>query len=155
MSFSLRSVKSSDFPSILKLIQELADFEKESDAVEVTVSELQSDFENNCFSCIVAEQEKEIVGMALYYPRYSTWKGKTIHLEDLIVTQKARGLGIGKALLQELIQIAKETGVRRMEWCVLDWNTNAIALYEKMGGDVLKDWYLVQMDKKSINKTNR
>ena len=100
MNFTIREGRKQDMPSVLKLIQELAHFEKESNAVIVTVSDLENDGFGKMplFKTFVAEIEGEIVGMALFYPRYSTWKGPTIHLEDLIVTKEKRGLKIGSAL---------------------------------------------------------
>ena len=150
MLFTIRDAKTSDFSSVLNLIEELAIFENEPNSVDVSVEELQNDYNNNQFSCLVAEIDNKIVGVALYYNRYSTWKGKTIHLEDLIVNDKYRGNGIGKGLLKELIEKAKAENLRRVEWCVLDWNTNAIKFYESVGGEILKDWYLVQLDKNGI-----
>ena len=141
----IRPVKTADFSAVFQLIKELALFEKESEAVAITEDELIQDFKKGLFNCLVATHEDVVVGMALYYQRYSTWKGKTLHLEDLIVTQSARGKGIGKALLTSLIGIAQEQNVRRLEWCVLDWNKDAIAFYEQTGAHILKDWYLVQM----------
>ena len=147
---NIRPITKDDFTDVLRLINELALFEKEPEAVAITVDELSKDYDNGLFNCLIATLNETVVGMALYYNRYSTWKGKTIHLEDLIVTKSARGKGIGKALLDSLIAIAKNEGVRRLEWCVLDWNTNAIAFYEKTGATILKDWYLVQMDESTI-----
>ena len=142
-----------DMPSVLKLIQELAIFEKEPDAVIITADDLIRDgfSENPLFQTFVAEVENEIVGIALYYYRYSTWKGKTIHLEDLIVNEEKRGIGAGFALYKEVIKQGKRDNVKRIEWNVLDWNTNAINFYEKSGAQVLKNWHLVQMDEKGID----
>lgn len=151
MSFKIRKAHSEDLPEVLGLIQELATFENEPKAVEVTIEELQKDYDKELFSCIVAESEGTVIGLALYYNRYSTWKGKTIHLEDLIVTQSHRGKGIGKALLNVIVAEAKSSDVRRVEWCVLDWNANAINFYESTGAAILKDWYLVQLDKRGID----
>lgn len=149
----IRFAKESDMHDVLHLIQELATFENEPNAVEVTVEDLIRDGFgiSPLFHVIVAEIDNTIIGMALYYTRYSTWKGKTIHLEDLIVTQQARGTGAGIALYTEVMQIAKQEGVRRVEWVVLDWNQNAIDFYEKSGATVLKDWYTVQIDKQGID----
>ena len=106
MNFIIREGQKKDMPSVLKLIKELAHFEKEADAVEVTVQDLENDGFGNTplFKTFVAEMDNEIVGMALFYPRYSTWKGPTIHLEDLIVTQTKRGYKIGSALYSKLIE---------------------------------------------------
>jgi GNAT superfamily N-acetyltransferase len=139
--------------AVLGLIQELAEFEKEPDAVLITVDDLIRDgFESNpLFHVFVAEIEAEIVGIALYYYRYSTWKGKTIHLEDLVVKDKMRGTGVGYALYSEIIKQGKKDNVRRIEWNVLDWNTPAIAFYEKSGAKVLDEWRVAQMDEAAIN----
>ena len=149
----IRKATKNDMPSVLELIQELATFEKEPDAVVVTVDDLVRDgfSENPLFQCFVAEVENEIIGMALYYYRYSTWKGKTIHLEDLIVKESKRGTGAGFALYKEIIKQGKAENVRRIEWNVLDWNTPAINFYEKSGAKVLDDWRVVHMDEEGIN----
>jgi len=141
-------------PSVLELIQELAIFEKEPDAVVVTADDLVRDgfSENPLFQCFVAEVDSEIIGMALFYYRYSTWKGKTIHLEDLIVKENKRGTGAGFALYKEIIKQGKAENVRRIEWNVLDWNTTAIDFYEKSGAKVLSDWRVVHMDNKGIEQ---
>ena len=149
---NIRKGTKSDMASVLQLITELAVFEREPDAVVVTVEDLQRDgfSENPLFYTFIAEHEGEIVGMALYYYRYSTWKGKTIHLEDLIVTEKMRGSGLGFALYTEIIRQGKRDNVRRIEWNVLDWNTPAIAFYEKSGAYILPDWRVVNMDENGI-----
>lgn len=150
----IRKATKNDIPSVLELIQELATFEKEPDAVVVTVDDLIRDgfSENPLFQCFVAEVDGEIIGMALYYYRFSTWKGKTIHLEDLIVKESKRGTGAGFALYKEIIKQGKAENVRRIEWNVLDWNTPAINFYEKSGAKVLGDWRVVHMDDKGIEQ---
>lgn len=142
-----------DMPAVLDLITELAVFEKEPDAVVVTVADLERDgfSDNPLFHTFIAEWNEEIVGMALYYYRYSTWKGKTIHLEDLIVKEKMRGSGLGFALYSEIIKQGKTDGVRRIEWNVLDWNTPAIDFYEKSGAKVLDTWRVVNLDENGID----
>lgn len=141
-----------DMPSVLLLIQELAAFEKEPNAVEVTLQDLENDgfSEQPLFQTFVAEVDHEVIGVALYYYRYSTWKGKTIHLEDLVVKQSKRGTGAGFALYSEIIKQGHKEGVKRIEWNVLDWNANAIQFYEKSGAKVLEDWKVVQMNQKGI-----
>ena len=113
-----------DMEGVLTLIKELAVFEKEPDAVVITVEDLIRDGFGSqpLFHVFVAEVDQIIVGIALYYYRYSTWKGKTIHLEDLVVKQSMRGTGIGYALYSEIIKQGKIDKVRRIEWAVLDWN---------------------------------
>ena len=150
---NIRKGTPEDMPAVLGLIQELAEFEKEPDAVLVTVDDLVRDGFGTTplFHVFVAEVEDEIVGIALYYYRYSTWKGKIIHLEDLVVKDKMRGTGLGYALYSEIIKQGKRDNVRRIDWHVLDWNTPAIDFYEKSGAKVLKNWYLAQMDEEGIN----
>jgi GNAT superfamily N-acetyltransferase len=148
----IRKATKKDMQSVLELIQELAIFEKEPDAVIVTVDDLVRDgfSENPLFQCFVAEEENNIIGMALFYYRYSTWKGKTIHLEDLIVKESKRGTGAGFALYKEIIKQGKAENVRRIEWNVLDWNIAAIDFYEKSGAKILEDWRVVHMDETGI-----
>ena len=159
---NIRKGNRDDMQAVLGLIQELADFENEPDAVLVTVDDLIRDGFGTTplFEVFVAEvetdsngnqQTNEIVGMALYYYRFSTWKGKTIHLEDLVVKEKMRGTGLGYALYSEILKQGKKDNVRRVEWNVLDWNTPAIEFYEKSGAKILKDWQVVQMDEAGIN----
>lgn len=140
--------------AVLDLIKELATFEKEPDAVVVTVADLERDGFGDypLFHAFVAEIENDIVGIALYYYRYSTWKGKTIHLEDLIVKEKMRGSGLGFALYSRIIEQGKIDNVRRVEWNVLDWNTPAIDFYIKSGAKILDDWRVAQMDENGINE---
>jgi GNAT superfamily N-acetyltransferase len=154
MNFSIREGKIEDMPSVLNLIKELAHFEKEADAVVITVADLEKDGFGNSplFKTFVAEVGQEIIGMALFYPRYSTWKGPTIHLEDLIVKKSKRGLNIGSSLYNEVIKYGNSLGVKRMEWVVLDWNTPAIEFYKKTGAHILDDWKTVQINELSIKK---
>jgi len=151
---TIRKATEKDMHYVLELIQELAIFEKEPDAVVVTVDDLIRDgfSEQPLFQCFVAEVENDIIGMALFYYRYSTWKGKTIHLEDLIVKESKRGTGAGFALYKEIIKQGKAENVRRIEWNVLDWNTVAIDFYEKSGAKILGDWRVVHMDDKGIER---
>lgn len=150
---NIRKGNSGDMQAVLALIQELAIFEKEPEAVAITVEDLIRDgFEKNpLFGVFVAEiDENKIVGMALYHYKYSTWTGKSIHLEDLIVTEAYRGKGIGKALLFKMVELAREEKVKRLEWNVLDWNTPAIDFYIESGAEILKEWQLVRLDENRI-----
>ena len=150
---SIRKATPNDMTQVLELIQELAVFEKEPEAVVITAADLVRDgfSENPLFHCFVAEIDQKIVGIALYYYRYSTWKGKTLHLEDLIVKESQRGTGIGFQLYSEIIRQGQRDQVRRIEWAVLDWNTPAIDFYKKTGAKVLSEWCVAQMDEEGID----
>ena len=149
----IRKAIKSDAASILFLIRELAIFEKEPQAVLVTQAQIERDGfgDRPLFKCFVAEVADQVVGMALYYPRYSTWKGPTFHLEDLIVTEPMKSKGIGTQLYNVFLEHAYDTGVKRVEWAVLVWNLPAIKFYQKSGATISDDWRSVQMDKKSID----
>ena len=154
----VREARKTDMPQVLELIKELAIFEKEPDAVEVTVADLEREgFGNHpLFHCFVADAsselgiESEIVGAALVYYRFSTWKGRTLHLEDLIVKESERGKGIGEALYKKVMHFAFDRGLKRVAWDVLDWNTGAIRFYERSGASIVKDWRVVHMDEKGL-----
>lgn len=148
----IRKGEKKDMARVLELIKELAEFEKEPEAVEITVADLERDgfSENPLFHTFVAEINGMIEGIALYYNRYSTWKGKTIHLEDLIVTANMRGKGIGQALYSRIMQQAKQDNVKRVEWAVLDWNTPAVEFYKKSGATVFNEWRIVQMNQEQL-----
>lgn len=150
--FEIRKATADDMPAVIHLIKELAVFEKEENAVEVSVADLvKHGFGvEKLFQCFVAISKDSIVGMALVYPRYSTWKGPVIHLEDLIVTSEFRGSGLGSALLTQVVRYGHELGVKRICWEVLDWNEPAISFYEKNGANVMRDWDVVHLDEKGI-----
>lgn len=153
MNFTIRNANIDDMPCVFHLINELAVFEKEPEAVEVNIEDLKKDGfgDQPAFTCFVAEVEQNVEGIALIYNRYSTWKGKIIHLEDLIVSEKMRGTGIGTALLDEVVKYGHHMGVKRINWEVIDWNEPAIAFYEKKGANVMRDWDVVQLDEAGIN----
>ncbi len=154
MSITIRLATKKDMPDVLKLIKELAHFEKEPNAVDVTVDELQKDGFAGYpeFICFVAEINNNIEGMALAYKRYSTWKGVILHLEDLIVKKESRGLGIGTKLLDRIVLYGNKIGVKRISWEVLDWNKSAIDFYNKKGAHIKKDWRVVHLDQKGIKE---
>jgi GNAT superfamily N-acetyltransferase len=102
------------------------------------------------FNCFVAEINSNVEGMAIVYNRYSTWKGKTIHLEDLIVTKKMRNNGIGALLLDKVILFGKEMGVKRISWEVIDWNIKAIKFYERKGAKLIPDWNIIHLNEEAI-----
>lgn len=152
MDFTIRMAKEGDMDQVLNLIKELAVFEKEPHAVEISVNYLKEKGfgKHQAFQCFVAEKGETIVGIALVYKRFSTWKGEVLHLEDLIVNQKMRGCGLGKGLLDQVVKYGSELGVKRISWEVLDWNTPAIEFYEKKGANVMRDWNVVQLDEQGI-----
>lgn len=154
MSFIIRQAAKEDMEEVHKLICELATFENEPDAVQITKDTLieLGTGTNALFTCFVAESNSQVVGTAIVYFRFSTWEGRSLHLEDLIVSESYRNLGIGKALYNQVMKHASAEKVNRVEWVVLDWNTNAIDFYKKSGVTFLKDWHLVQMNKKQLNK---
>lgn len=153
MTFSIRNGEKKDAQAILDLIAELALFEKLPNEVEITVDDLIRDgFSTNPkFKTVVAQESSGvIIGMALFYERYSTWKGKSIHLEDLMVTESKRGTGAGKALYTAVLKYAYDTNCKRVAWDVLDWNTNAINFYERTGAKILEDWRVVHMNEQGL-----
>ncbi len=154
MGFTIRKGQEKDVQSVLDLIIELAVFEKEPDAVEITIEDLLRDgfSDHPKFKLFVAVEDSEIIGIALFYERYSTWKGKTIHLEDLMVTKSKRKIGAGKALYTAVLKYAHEHNFNRVAWEVIDWNVNAINFYKSTGATYLSNWSVVQMNKESLDK---
>tara|TARA_R110002050_G_scaffold94880_7_gene197641 strand:+ start:1999 stop:2475 length:477 start_codon:yes stop_codon:yes gene_type:complete len=154
MSFTIRKGVENDMQSVHNLITELAVFEKEPEAVEITVNNLIEDgfSENPKFNIFVAEEENKVIGIALFYERYSTWKGKTIHLEDLIVTKSRQKIGAGKALYTAVLKYAFDNDFNRVAWEVIDWNKNAIEFYKSTGATYLNDWSVVQINKENLAK---
>ena len=123
-----------DMPAVFSLVQELALFEKAPTEVITSPEILAEDFKKGIFRLLIAEIDSAIVGIALYYVAYSTWKGKMLFLDDLVVTESKRGLGIGRQLLNRVIEDGKKEGVKQIRWQVLEWNTPAIALYQSYKG---------------------
>ncbi len=152
MAILLRPADKSDMGAVLDLVRELAVFENEPNAVEVTEDEMIRDGfgETPKFKVFLAEENGEILGMALVYDRYSTWKGRIIHLEDLVVREKHRNRGIGGALYQEVMKYAAGEGVKRVCWEVLDWNKVAIDFYTSTGAKILEEWQVVHMNEEAL-----
>lgn len=142
MSFLIRKGKKEDCRAIRELILELAIYEKAEHEMSLSVEELEADGfgEDPIYNVIIAEQEQDIIGMALYYEKYSTWKGRSIYLEDLIVTESKRGIGAGKALFEEVMREARDRNCGRMEWQVLDWNQPSINFYKSYGAELDSEW---------------
>jgi len=152
MSFIVRKGQKEDMQCVLKLIKELALFEKLPNEVEMTVDDLVRDgfSEVPKFKTFVAVEGEIIIGVALFYERYSTWKGRVFHLEDLIVTRSKRGLGAGMALYRSVLKFAYDSGAKRVAWDVLDWNTDAITFYENTGAIIQGDWAVVHMTRENL-----
>ncbi|MFC3810131.1 GNAT family N-acetyltransferase [Lacihabitans lacunae] len=144
----LRKALATDIPEMLRLVMELAIYEKAPEQVTNTEARmLEEGFgENPAFGCILAEEDTKIVGLAIYYYRYSTWKGKRIYLEDLIVTESQRGKGTGKLLFDTVIEIGKETNCSGMMWQVLDWNEPAINFYKNYPTRFDEGWLNAHLD---------
>lgn len=145
---NIRKGVKEDLPMVLELIKELADYEKALDQVATTVESMEQDGFGNqpLFGFYVAENQETIIGVALYYYRYSTWKGKRLYLEDLIVTEQARGTGVGKLLFDQMISHGKSKNCTGMMWQVLDWNEPAINFYKKHQADLDDGWLNCNLD---------
>jgi GNAT superfamily N-acetyltransferase len=152
MNIKIRSAKKEDCPRLLELVKELALFERAPEEVTVTLQE----FEDAGFGkkpvwkAFVAEVDGFIVAFAIYYVRYSTWKGCRMYLEDLIVTEEMRGKGVGKLLFDRLIVEAKEMGYNGMVWQVLDWNEPAIKFYKKYDAGIEAGWLNGSLSKEQL-----
>jgi len=149
---NIRSGVKSDLPRVLELIKELAVFEKALDQVSNTVERMAEDGfgSNPIYGFFVAERESVIVGLSLYYYRYSTWKGKRLYLEDIIVTEKERGKGIGKLLFEHTMEFAVGQNCTGMMWQVLHWNEPAINFYKKYDAKLDEEWINGHLEAKQI-----
>ena len=153
MEYTIREARREDMKAVLELIKELAEHENHLEDVEVTVKDLEEEgFDNGNFKCFVAEVSGRIEGMALVYFRFSTWKGRTVHLEDLIVRENMRGTGLGGALYQQVVKYGHDHGVKRIEWIVSEGNKNAIEFYENTGAKIKESWKTVHMEESGIRK---
>jgi GNAT superfamily N-acetyltransferase len=149
MNISIRKATPEDFPVILSLIMELATFEKEPEKVTNTVEQMKQ--EQDLFRCFVAETEdREIVGMALYFLAYFTWVGKSLYLEDIYIKESFRKLKIGTALLSRVFEVAREENCKRVRWQVLNWNESAIQMYKKNGAEIDDEWLNCNYDADGI-----
>jgi GNAT superfamily N-acetyltransferase len=150
----IRPARVDDVPVIVSLIRELADYEREPDAVDATESDIRAALFGPAPAafCHVAEHHGEVVGFALWFLNFSTWKGRHgIYLEDLFVRPAARGTGLGKALLLTLVEIARDRGYGRVEWAVLDWNTPAIEFYRALGARPMDEWTVWRLEGPSLD----
>lgn len=137
----VRVASPTDVQRIHELIVELAVYEKQEEEVLNTVEDVQRDiFEKKFCEAIVLEHENEVIGFAIFYVSYSTWKGPSLYLEDLYVIESMRRNNAGGKLFDYLVNLAQERGYARMDWQVLDWNEPAIKFYQKRGADLDEEW---------------
>lgn len=128
-------------PAVHALVYELAVYERAPDAVITTPAEYARDFRDGRFDCIVAEGPEGIVGMALFYMAYSTWKGNMLYLDDLVVTESCRRSGVGSRLFEAVLEEGRRRRCRLVKWQVLDWNEPALAFYRKYDAIIETDWW--------------
>lgn len=150
---AIRQATPADAPLILAFIRDLAEYEREPHSVTMTEEQLLRDGfgPGSYFECLIAVADSAPAGFALFFPIYSTWKGRSIHLEDLFVRPAFRGHGIGKALLQRVAALAVKRGCSRLQWDVLDWNTPAINFYRGIGADMLDQWRRMRITGPALN----
>lgn len=151
---AIRKGKKEDLPQVLNLVKELAIYEKAPNEVEVTIAQMEEwGFgTDKQFDFFVAEKDGTIVGTAIYYYKYSTWKGKCLFLEDIIVTETERKNGFGKLLFDAVVQVAKKDQVKRMEWQVLEWNEPAINFYKKTKTVFDDEWVNCKLTYEELQK---
>ena len=152
MNIIIRLGTAADLPQVYALIQELAEYEKAPEEVTNTLADMQRDGfgEQPVFEFLVAEAEDKVVGLCLYYMAYSTWKGKMLYLEDLVVTEAYRRYGVGKLLFDGFVRRSLELGVKRLKWQVLEWNAPAIAFYKKLNSNLDAEWINCNMSEQEI-----
>ncbi len=154
MEIKIREATPEDMPAVFGLVKELAEYERAPHEVTVTPDDYVRDGfgEHPLFGCFVAEKEGVIIGISLYYWRYSTWKGKRLYLEDIVVSEKERGQGAGKLLFERTMKKAVEENCTGMMWQVLDWNEPALKFYRKYGATFDGEWLNGRMDIEQIRK---
>ncbi len=158
MGLSIRFATVRDAEVILHFIRELAAYEREPEAVEVTAAILRAQMESNDppFECLIAELDGAAAGFALFFRNYSTWRGRPgLFLEDLFVPERYRRRGIGRALLKRLAALSVERGYGRMEWSVLDWNQPAQDFYRSLGATPMDEWTIWRLSADALGRTAR
>lgn len=161
MNVSVRRGRKSDLPEVLTLIKELALYEKAPQEVTLTLEEFEKNYEaeHPLFHFFIAEklarETNKIVGIALYYYGYSTWKGKRMYLDDIVVTEKMRGKGIGKLLFDKIVEEAKKNKVKQVMWQVLEWNKPAINFYKKYNAILDPEWITGKLNEEQLVKLRK
>lgn len=152
MSVVIRIATNKDLPNVYGMIKELAIYENAPNEPTVSLEEFIEDGKgvNPRYKVIIAELENEIVGIALYYLGYSTWKGNMMYLDDLVVKEAYRKTGIGHLLFQALIAAAREHGVNQLRWHVLNWNESAIKFYQKLDASLDEEWITCKLEKDKL-----
>lgn len=150
MDIKIRKVEESDLEQVLELIKELALYEKAPHEVEVTLEKFKNYFSENLFDAFVAFDGDKLAGIALFYIAYSTWKGKIIYLDDLVVTQNYRRKGVGENLFNALIKECNRLNANQLRWHVLDWNTPAINFYKKINADLDPEWITGKLTREQL-----
>src|SRR5579862_3391832 len=157
---TIREAQQEDAELMIALVRELAEYEREPDAVKIGAEQLARDGFPDAggeryFECLIAEVDQQPAGLAIYFPVYSTWRGRCLHLEDLFVRPQFRGRGIGKALLTRVAAIAVERGCAKLFWHVLDWNRPAIDFYRSLGAEPLEEWTRMQLVDEALERVAR
>ena len=141
MTINIRKATASDLPDIYNLVKSLAIYEKAEHEVTATLEDYQNDFAAGIFQAHIAELDGKVIGMVLYYMNYSTWKGRMLYLEDFVIYEEYRRLGVGQLLWDELAEEAKRQSARLLKWQVLDWNEPAIKFYKKNKATIETEWH--------------
>jgi len=130
-----------DLPAVHQLVRELAIFERAEDQFVADLSHYQQQFQQGLFEIILAESDAAVIGIALFYPTFSTWKGKMMYLEDFVVKEQYRNQGVGQLLFDRFLSESQKAGAKLVKWQVLDWNEHAIRFYERNEATIQKGWY--------------
>lgn len=154
---TIRMAGPEDAGLILEFVCDLAEYERAPDAVKVSEEDLRRDGfpgagGGRYFECVIAEEDGQAAGIALFFPVYSTWRGRAMHLEDLFVRPRFRGRGIGRALLEKVAAVSVERGCVLLFWHVLDWNTPAIEFYKTLGAEQLEEWRRMRVGDEALRQ---
>ncbi|MBL7928810.1 MAG: GNAT family N-acetyltransferase [Bacteroidia bacterium] len=157
MHIKIRQGRPEDIPAVYALVKELAEYEKAPEAVTNSVERMTEDAfgKDPCYFLLVAESDTEILGMAIYFVKYSTWKGKGIYLDDIVVSEKHRRKGIGKLLFDEVVREAARLDAHILHWQVLDWNTPAIEFYKKYNCSFESEWIDCKLHREQLLQFNQ
>jgi len=139
-NIKIRKIKASEMQKAYELVRELAIYEKAEESLTIGLEEYNKQFEKQLFDILVAEHNSTIIGMALYYPTFSTWKGKMMYLEDFVVQEDFRKSGVGQLLFDAFLEEAKTQDCKLVKWQVLDWNEPAINFYKKNNATIEDEW---------------